>query len=99
MGFFSVLLALLALAALYFGYFDFGVTKKGERSSGITAIDRSRDFACRMNRQTIEREISMWRVNHEGEPASLEALGTTVSCPEAGRYSLSGGKVRCSEHP
>ena len=100
MGFISILFALLALAALYFGYLDFGVEgAKNERSSGITAIDRSKDFACRTNRQTIEREIAMWRTSHEGEPASLAALGTGVTCPEGGRYSLSAETVRCSIHP
>jgi hypothetical protein len=102
MSFVSMLLALVILAALYFGYFHFqsGVVdiKKGE-----TAIDRSRDFACRMNRQTIERELTLWRANHEGETPTLEALAAAKSslprCPEGGRYSLEGSHVQCSIHP
>lgn len=101
MSFVSMLLALVILAALYFGYFHFqsGVVdiKKGE-----TAIDRSRDFACRMNRQTIERELTLWRVAHEGETPTLEALAATKSslpkCPEGGRYALEAGHVQCSVH-
>jgi hypothetical protein len=101
LGFVSILMALVILAALYFGYFHFqaGVV---DLKQGKTAIDLSRDFACRTNRQTIERALTMWRVNHEGENPSLEALATSQTslpvCPEGGRYSLAGGHVQCSVH-
>ncbi len=100
-GFFGVLMALLIAAALYFGYFEMqGATK--QRSPALTAMDRSRAFACRTNRQNIEREIAMWSVNHPGDKPSFTALeadgGRIPLCPDGGRYSLAGRRVRCSIH-
>ena len=100
-GFVAVLLALLIAAVLYLGYFKLqGAT--GERSTGVRAIDASRAVACRTNRQTIERDIAVWSVNHPDEPptlAGLEAEGLRIpSCPEGGRYEIVGREVRCSVH-
>ena len=101
-GFVAVLMALLIAAALYFGYFELQRASDG-RSGGITAIEGSRVFACRTNRQSVERQIAMWSVNHPQEAPSLAALeaevGSVPSCPEGGRYSLAGRQVRCSAHP
>ena len=101
-GFVAILLALLIAAVLYFGYFRLQ-NATSERSTGIAAIDVSRAVACRTNRQNIERAIAMWSVNHPDEPptlAALEADGVRIpSCPEGGRYSLSGREVHCSKHP
>ena len=72
-SFMSVLLALLIAAVLYFGYFKLGDTS-GERSKGITAINVSRDVACRTQRQNIERDITMWSADHGDEPPTIEAL-------------------------
>jgi hypothetical protein len=101
-GFVAVLMALLIAAALYFGYFkmqDMGSAQRG----GIAAIDASRGVACRSNRQTIERALVMWSVNHADEAPSLAGLerdGIGVpSCPEGGNYELTGSSVRCSKHP
>src|SRR3990170_8096281 len=100
-GFVAVLIALLIAAALYFGYFALP-RAVSERSTGQTAIDVSRAAACRTNRQTIEREITMWSVNHPGETPTLDALEVSdhhlPSCPEGGRYVLAGRQVRCSLH-
>ncbi len=101
-GFMSVLVALLIAAALYFGYFQFQNTE-ANRTGPITALDATREFACHTNRQTIEREITMWLVSHAGDVPSLAQLeeeqGTLPTCPEGGTYSLSGRKVLCSVHP
>ncbi len=100
-GFVSVLLALLIVAALYFGYFGFQRTS-GERAKGIAAIDASRAVAFRTTRQNIERDISLWSVNHPGEPptlAGLQADGLRIpTCPEGGSYDLAGTEVHCSVH-
>ena len=101
-SFVAVLLALLIAAALYFGYFHFqSVT--GERAKGIAAINAARAIACRTNRQTVEREIVLWSVNHPDEAptlAALQAEGLQVpSCPEGGRYEIVGHEVHCSVHP
>ena len=95
-------MAMAIAAALYFGYFQMQ-GPVNQAKSGVAAIDGSRAFACRMNRQTIERQIDAWIVGHDGETPTLasldEDLGPLPSCPEGGEYSLSGRSVRCSEHP
>lgn len=100
-GFAAVLMALLIAAVLYFGYFKMQDTRGGQ-ATRITALDTTRDVACRSNRQTIERAIVMWSVNHDGEAPSLNGLaqdGIDVpSCPEGGTYSLAGNSVHCSKH-
>ena len=102
MSFVAVLLALLIAAVLYFGYFKLPGTQ-GERSTGVAAIDASKAVACRSNRQSIERNIRAWEVNHPDDPPTLDALqadGFAVpSCPEGGRYQLAGREVHCSLHP
>ncbi len=98
----AVLLALLVVAALYFGYFQFQNTG-AERAKGVNAITATRAVACRTQRQQIERDIVMWSVNHPDEPASIAALerdGIRVpACPEGGRYDVIGRRVQCSAHP
>lgn len=100
-GLVAVLLALLIAAALYFGYFGFQGTSH-ERRSGLVAINASREVACRTNRQNIERDIALWSVNHPGETPTLAALqadGLRIpTCPEGGRYELTGTAVHCSVH-
>ena len=100
-GFVSVLLAMLIVAALYFGYFKMQGTMNG-RAPGITAIDASRAVACRTQRQNIERDITMWSVDHPDEPptlAALQAAGLRIpSCPEGGHYEIAGREVHCSLH-
>jgi competence protein ComGC len=98
----SVLIAMAIVALLYFGYFKVNSTVS-EKKVGIAAIDASRAVACRANRQTVERAIVMWSVNHPDDVPSLEALerdGIHVpSCPEGGSYELVGREVHCSKHP
>jgi hypothetical protein len=99
-SFVAVLMAMLIAVLLYFGYFKFQSMMSDART-GQTAIDQSRAFACRMNRQTIERGINMWQVNHPGEQPTLGDLaseGITASCPEGGTYELVGREVHCSVH-
>ena len=100
-GFVAVLLALLIAAALYFGYFRLQ-SSTAQRATGVAAIDATRAVACRTNRQNIERAIVLWSVNHPDEQPTLAALqadGLLIpSCPEGGRYSLTGREVHCSKH-
>ena len=100
-GMIAVILALLVVAVLYFGYFRMQ-SAMGEKKTAVTAIDNSRAFACKTNRQTVEREVQMWLVNHPGETpsfAALEADGAHIAtCPDGGTYSLEGMRVRCSKH-
>ena len=100
-SFVAVLLALLIAAALYFGSFHFQ-SLTSERAKGIAAIDAARAITCRTNRQTIERDIVLWSVNHPDEAptlAALQAEGLHIpSCPEGGRYEIVGHEVHCSVH-
>lgn len=97
----AVLMAMLIAVALYFGYFKLQ-SGKSERATTVTAIGASRTVACRTQRQDIERNITLWSVNHDGETptyAALEAEGFRIpSCPEGGRYELVGREVHCSKH-
>ncbi len=101
-GFVAVLVAMLIVAFLYFGYFKLQ-SATSERSTGVTALSSSRAVACRTQRQNIERDIMAWSVNHDGETptfAALEADGLHIaSCPEGGRYEIVGREVHCTKHP
>jgi hypothetical protein len=102
MSFASLLIALLALGALYLGYGRLqGLV--GQQTSHTTALDTSRDAACRANRQLIERSIVMWAVDHpDATPtlADLEAAGERIpTCPDAGTYEIVGRQVLCTRHP
>jgi competence protein ComGC len=100
-GFVSILLALLIVAALYFGYFKMQNEMSG-RSVDLSAIDASRAVACRTQRQQIERDITLWAVNHPDEPPTIAALqhdGLRIpACPEGGQYAIDGREVHCSVH-
>ena len=101
LGGIAVIIALLIAALLYLGYFRMQSTTS-ETQRGIAAIDNSRAFACRTNRQGVEREIQMWLVNHPGEVVSFAALESDgahiATCPDGGTYSLDGVRVHCSKH-
>lgn len=101
LGAVAVILALLIAAILYLGYFRMQ-SATSEKKTGVSAIDASRAFACKTNRQTAERDVQMWLVSHPGETpsfAALESDGARIpTCPEGGTYSLDGVQVRCSKH-
>lgn len=97
MGVVVALLALLVAAFLYLGWFQAGETTQRTRQT-VTAVDTSTAFACKSNRQTVEREIQMWLVNNPGETPSLAAVASTARCPQGGDYELDGLAVHCSKH-
>lgn len=96
-----LILALLIAAALYVGYSGMRSATSATKTT-VSTIDSTRAFACKTNRQTAERDVQMWLVNHPGESpsfAALEADGAHIpTCPEGGTYSLDGVQVRCSKH-
>lgn len=94
----AVILALLIAAFLYFGYFAMQ-TAMQPTTRAVSTLDTSKAFACKTNRQTLEREIDMWLVNNPGETPSLAAVGSAARCPEGGEYTLVGTHVSCSKHP
>ena len=100
LSFASVLMALLIGAALYFGYFRMASTN--EKKVSIQSLDTTKNVACRTQRQQIERDVQGYIAQHDGPPASLGELergGIDIpSCPEGGRYALSGLTVTCTKH-
>ena len=100
-GFVSILLVLLVLAALYFGYAGPPRTTGGG-SVGVSAVDAGRAVACRSNRQSLERGIALWAVDHPHEQPTVRGLevdGLHIpSCPEGGEYEIAGRRVSCSLH-
>ena len=97
----AVLFILLILSALYVGYRQLRSVAT-EQQPPLAALDASRAFACKANRQTVERQIQIWLINHPGETPSLAALADDgirlPSCPQGGTYSVDGLTVRCSKH-
>ena len=94
MGLVAVLIALLIAAG--------ALLRLLQVAGRVAAIDASRAVACRVNRQNIERDITMGSVNHPDEAPTLAALqadGFRIPlCPEGGRYDIVGREVRCSKH-
>jgi competence protein ComGC len=101
LSFVSILLALVIIGALYFGYFRMSATKN-EKAVGIQSIQVSKAAACRTQRQQVERDIQSYMASHDAAPGSLGDLerdGIRIpNCPEGGRYALAGTHVTCSVH-
>ncbi len=97
----GLVLVLVLIALGYLGYLRLHAGPR-EAQRAATTLDSSKAFACRTNRQTIEREVQMWMVTHPGEAPSLSALAADgagrATCPEGGAYSLDGVHVHCSRH-
>src|SRR5258708_40026397 len=93
LGAIALILALLLIGGFYLAYAHLRSTV-GERQRTITAIDATRAFACKTNRQTVEREIQLRQVQHPGDPpsfAALEAGGAhSPRCPGGVSKSRSG---------
>ncbi len=101
LAFISVVVALVIIGALYYGYLgQYGM--KEELTRGGVAQTAGRGIACQMNRQAIERAILTWTMSHPGKQPTLKDLendGISINrCPEGGRFKVEGKKVSCSLH-
>ena len=101
LGFISVVVTLLIIGALYYGYLgQYGM--KEELTRGDVAKTAGQAIACQMNRQAIERAILTWTMSHPGKQPTLKELerdGISINrCPEGGRLKVEGRKVFCSRH-
>ncbi len=96
-GAIAVILALLIAALLYLGYMGMQSAMQ-PTTRAVSTLDTSKAFACKTNRQTVEREIQMWIVDHPGETPSLAAVNSSARCPEGGDFRLDGLHVSCSTH-
>jgi archaellin len=97
-GALGVIAAVLIAAFLYVAYHAMQAGMQPTKRA-VSTLDTSKAFACKTNRQTVEREIQMWLVNNPGETPSLAVIGSTAQCPEGGEYTLTGVHVSCSKHP
>lgn len=103
LGSLGTLIGLALMAVLIAMYMREQNAPSGASSSPPTnAIARSRGVACQTQRTQLERDLVIWTNDHPDETpsiAALEASGVRVpSCPEGGRYSISGRHVLCSLH-
>ncbi len=101
LGFISVVVTLLIIGALYYGYLgQYGM--KEELTRGGVVKTAGQAIACQMNRQAIERAIMTWTLSHPGKQPTLKDLendGISINrCPEGGRFRVEGKKVSCSLH-
>ena len=101
LGFISVVVTLLIIGALYYGYLgQYGMSE--ELTRGGVAKTAGQAIACQMNRQAIERAILTWTMSHPGKQPTLKDLerdGISINrCPEGGRFKVEGKKVACSLH-
>jgi len=101
LGFISVVVTLLIIGALYYGYLgQYGMSEEITRGGVVQTAGRG--IACQMNRQAIERAIMTWTLSHPGKQPTLKDLendGISINrCPEGGRFKVEGKKVSCSLH-
>ncbi len=95
----SLLMAMVILGTLYLGYV--GMPDFRGKRGGPVAIENTRDVACKIQRQQIERDIDIWKVDHTEEPSldALKGAGIFIpACPEHGTYDVAGSHVVCSVH-
>ncbi len=101
LGFISVIVTLMIIGALYYGYLgQYGM--KEEITRGGVVKTAGQGIACQMNRQAIERAILTWTMSHPGKQPTLRDLendGISINrCPEGGRFKVEEKKVFCSLH-
>ncbi len=97
----SVLLALVIILILVGNYL--GPEKKGEKNWAQTNIEKSENTACLANRTQLVTQISMYVVNHPGEPLTIDKMQaanySVPLCPDGGVYSIGkNNEVYCSKH-
>ncbi|GAB4322334.1 MAG: hypothetical protein Kow0059_17360 [Candidatus Sumerlaeia bacterium] len=67
------------------------------------SIDRSRDVAYRANKQVLQTQIEVFRLNYPNQPVSLEALRranmTIPECPHCEWIVMSNGEVYSTLEP
>ena len=104
-GFYLVGLLIVLVIILILTYKEL---KPEEKAAQVTQaqvyIDRSRDVLCESNRAAIAQNLTMWRIDHAGETASIDVLRRAdfniPVCPKGGVYTISpdGSQVYCSVH-
>jgi len=99
--FIGILIALVIIMILAGNYF-----KKDEETEKMyvqTQLDKSRNAACAVNRQTLGAHITSWTISHPGEVVTVEKLRrdriNVPRCPSGVEYEIgTDGTVYCPEH-
>ncbi|GAB4241194.1 MAG: hypothetical protein Kow00109_16530 [Acidobacteriota bacterium] len=98
----SLLLVLLVIGAVWWIAFHAFPTAPAGNREAVAMHKAAGALQCAANRRTLEQELMAWEVRHPARKPTLEALAKEgvliLGCPEGGRWSLAGGKVRCSRH-
>jgi hypothetical protein len=94
LGAVALIVALLIVALVYFGYYQMQDAMQAPRRA-TTTIDASKAFACKSNRQTAEREVQMWLVNPPARPPRRGRLDGAL--PE-GEYRSRACRFSGSKH-
>jgi len=103
-GFYLIGLLFVVAIILILTYQRIGPEKKGEVSRASREIARAKVAGCTMNRQAFAANLVMWRMNHTGEPLTIEHMresGVRIpGCPAGGEWSISsdGATIYCSLH-
>lgn len=99
--FIGILLALVIIMILGGQYFKRDdVTQK---MYAETQLDKSRNVACSVNRQTFSAHVTSWTISHSGEKITVEKLRrdkiNIPRCPDHVDYEIgSNGEVYCPNH-
>jgi prepilin-type N-terminal cleavage/methylation domain-containing protein len=102
-AFLEILLVLVVILIMSGWYFSGKSPEQQAAGQYQMSMNRANDAACKANRQTLETEIQMWQMQHQGEPITTEALqkgGINMkSCPDGGTYTIGAdGHLTCSKH-
>lgn len=96
------LLMALVIVLILMGYY-FKKDKDTQRMYVQTQIDKSKNVACTVNRQTLSTSIMTWTISHPGEQVTVEKLRQAAAsvphCPDNIDYIFdNNGNVYCPIH-
>ncbi|MCX7044471.1 MAG: hypothetical protein NTX50_03155 [Candidatus Sumerlaeota bacterium] len=100
--FIGLIFVLIIIAILAGGYFS--GTPDAPIGAAKLGLDRSKDITCKVNRDQLRTQVTMWQINNSGQKPTLQALkaaaiNTERLCPEGGVFSIgANGEVYCSKH-
>lgn len=99
--FIGILLALVIIMIL--GGYYFKKDEITEKTYVDTQLDKSRNAACAVNRQTFSAHVASWSISHPGEKITVEKLRqdkvNVPRCPDNVDYEIgSNGEIYCPVH-
>jgi ribosomal protein S11 len=101
-SFASLVTVLLIAGILYISYTGLVSVRESAPSDPLEATAVSKDVACKMNRQALEKQLLNWMGRNPGKDASIRSLAASgvniPRCPDGGKLRIEDGKVECSTH-